>query len=223
MVSITNYAQITNSRRVLYKKLYGKSDVDCINKPSIEDLREALKLLDNKDSKPSLNHPKLKIIQEMMKRIKRTGDKCKGSVFDREACRSKILAIITDMGLPHLFITLNPSDINNPIVSYWNSMSTDEAFDLDNVLPETFPDSDKRAQMVAEDPVIAAQFFNHFVESFLSSFLGFNPSVTSSSTSSDSDSPDLSGPLLNKTIFSGDHARGLKAFFGTVETQGRGD
>ena len=84
---------------------------------------------------------------------------------------------------------------------------------------------------MAEDPVLCAQFFNKFITAFLSSFLGFDVDKLSSTFSSPSEphpksssteNVTLEGPLLNKTIFTGNKDRGLKAFYGTVEAQGRG-
>ena len=68
--------------------------------------------------------------------------------------------------------------------------------------------------MVADDPVLAAQFFHVYIQAFLQSFLGFETKPSADHKPK--------GPLLNETIFTGLNSRGLSAFYGTVETQGRG-
>ena len=209
--------------KYVYTKVYTKNDTAKINEPTVDDFDECLKWMNKKSNLG--NDPHSKKIRQMLQRMKRVGSKVAGSVYDREACRNKIMAIISEHGLPNTFVTINPSDIHNLIVSYWSCLSTDEQFDLDKLMPDDqpYPDANARASFVAKDPVLCAQFFNKFITAFLSAFLGFDPDESSTTFSSSSrDGHTVPGPLLNKTIFTGNHERGLKAFYGTVETSGRG-
>ena len=88
-------------------------------------------------------------------------------------------------------------------------------FNLDTLIGD-FPDAKRRAQLVADDPVLCAEMFHEVITAFLESFLGFEvPSVKATGALPN-------GKLLNETIFTGGDSRGLKGFYGTVECQGRG-
>jgi len=119
---------IYNKTKYVYNKVYSKKDTDTINDPTVDDFNITLKHMNEKSNLG--DDPASKRIKEMMKRVKRIGSKVTGSVYDREACRTKIMGITAEMGLPHLFVTINPSDIHNLIVSYWSSLSSEEQFDL---------------------------------------------------------------------------------------------
>jgi hypothetical protein len=198
----------TGMTRILYKKIWGKKDVAVINAPTLDDFKEALEHLDKK--KPNTVGPRSPQVQrciDLLRRIKLVGSHVRGTVFDRLACRDKMMGMITELGLPSLFITLNPSDIHNPVLSFWRRCQDGQPFDLDELLPADFPSSDKRKGYVAQDPVSAALYFDSVIKSFLSAFLGY-------------DYPK--GQLCGETIFTGKDSTGLKGFFGVVETQGRG-
>lgn len=64
--------------------------------------------------------------------------------------------------------------------------------DLDQILPETIPSTFQRAQIIASHPVATAQFFNVLISSIL-------------------------GSIVKKGVLGP-----IKAYFGTVENQGRG-
>ena len=122
--------------------------------------------------------------------------------------------LITYYGLPALFITINPSDISNAVVSFCHNTST-EPFNLDTLLP-AFPASQQRAQMVAYDPLHASEFFHTLVNSFFETFLGHEQQNIPG---------EVPGKLLNPNIITGDNpGTGLmiNAYFGTVECQNRG-
>jgi hypothetical protein len=123
-----------------------------------------------------------------------------------------MMGLVTAYNLPSLFITLNPADIVNPLVSFWHNAGGTEAFNLDTLLPE-IPDTDARKQIVADDPVHCSEMFDTVVNTFMESFLGFELREVDG----------LTGKLINESIFTGNAKySGLPANFGTVECQGRG-
>jgi hypothetical protein len=205
---------------ILYKKVFSNKATNVTNSLTTEMLAESLKVL--AQSKTLRNQgPAAAHTTQFVDNAKVVGKEVNGSVFQRGACRPELCGLVTNKGLPNLFVTVNPSDIQNPIVSFWNSSDpgTDDApimqFNLDT-LAGAFPTENLRAKLVGDNPVLPALFFNTLIEAFLESFLGFEI---------DRDSPNTclqKGKLLNETIFTGENSRGLKAFYGTVECQGRG-
>lgn len=62
-----------------------------------------------------------------------------------------------DQGLPSFYITINPADVFNPLVKFLAGSE----IDIDNLLPEEVPDYWEQAILVAKNPAIAANFFQH--------------------------------------------------------------
>jgi hypothetical protein len=205
---------------ILYKKLFSKRSTAATNAVTSGQLQVAYSTL--KTTKTLYNKgPACNKTLDLLKNASIVGANMTGSVFERAACRPELLALVTNKNLPNLFVTINPNDLENPIVSFWNGIvngGTDEPamkFNLDTLIGD-FPKKPDRAKIVGNNPVLPAIFFDTVMNAFLESFLGYEI---------DSESPTTSlkkGKLLNDTIFTGLNSRGLKAFYGTVECQGRG-
>ena len=205
---------------LLYKKVFSNSSTTATNSVTSAELKESLASLST--NKTLYNQgPACDKTLKIIKNASIIGANVTGSVFERSACRTELLALVTNKGLPNLFITINPNDLENPIVSFWNGQQTGGhgqpamQFNLDTLRGD-FPNKAARAKLVADNPVLPAIFFDTLMDAFLTSFLGYEV---------DHDSPPTclkKGKLLNETIFTGLDSRGLKAFYGTVECQGRG-
>ncbi|CAF3407623.1 unnamed protein product [Rotaria socialis] len=123
-----------------------------------------------------------------MKHIKVVGGHVMGSAHSRSALRTKIHSLCFNLGLPSLFVTINPVDIHSPVALYFAGVDPD----LDRVPPEVLRTSYERAQIIATHPVATAKVFNCSIKSILKCL--------------------VLGGVLGPT----------KAYFGTVESQGRG-
>jgi hypothetical protein len=202
--------------RVLYKKIFSPGATVATNAPTSAELQTVLELMKDSKSLYGLGAA-ADSVRKMLTNTSIVGSKLKGSVYERAACRNEIIGMVTLMGLPNLFITINPSDINNPIVCFWNTTTGDPLgeFNLSTLVGD-FPTEAQRAKLVSEDPVLPAMFFDTVIDAFLKAFLGFEKPA----------GPDTGilpkGKLLNPTLFTGSESRGLKGFYGTVECQGRG-
>jgi hypothetical protein len=64
-----------------------------------------------------------------------------------------------EKGLPSFYITINPE------VSRWLRI------DINAFLPEDIPDYWDQSVLLAKNPVVAARFFNLYIEAFISPFL----------------------------------------------------
>jgi hypothetical protein len=127
-------------------------------------------------------------VNALMKHIRVISGHVMGSAHSRSALRTKIHALCFNLGLPSLFVTINPADIHSPVALYFAGID----LDLDNIILKTLGTSYERAQVIATHPVATAKFFNCLVKSILKSL--------------------VLGGVLGPA----------NAYFGTVESQGRG-
>ncbi|CAF4614062.1 unnamed protein product, partial [Rotaria magnacalcarata] len=86
-----------------------------------------------------------------------------GSAHSRSALRTKIHSLCFNLGLPSLFVTINPADTHSPVALYFAGV----VLDLDRVLPEVLRTSYERAQIIATHPVATAKFSNCLIKSIL--------------------------------------------------------
>ncbi|KAF5325922.1 hypothetical protein D9611_000998 [Ephemerocybe angulata] len=118
-----------------------------------------------------------------------------GSVSQKIKMRNEIRAIISQRGSPTLFITINPDDYNHPIVSTLATRSSKRS-----QLPAIRSmDSTSRTDLALSHPVACAQFFDAVMNAFAKIILRCGGRA--------------SGPGIFGTC---------DAYYGTVETQGRG-
>ncbi|KAF8317807.1 hypothetical protein F5887DRAFT_928700 [Amanita rubescens] len=123
------------------------------------------------------------------------------STVDRSAAaqlkmRNEIRTMITSLGAPSFFITVNPADVFNPMVN----LLAGNDININQLLPEQVPDYHRQSILIAKDPVLAAQFFHLYMKAFFTAVLGYNPDNVD----------DISPGLLGIT----------KGYYGVVEAQG---
>jgi len=157
--------------RILSKIFFSTDSHKAINAISSADLQKILDIFTETSTLFGSNTAEVKRIRELIKHLKIIGKHSRDSVYAREAARGKMMGLVTLYGLPNIFVTINLSDISNPIVSFWNQ-TMETSFNLDDLMPD-FPNKAARAQMVADDPVHAAQMFHTVIEAFLKAFLGY--------------------------------------------------
>jgi hypothetical protein len=99
-------------------------------------------------------------ITALRKHLFSVSSRVKGSNQSRIKLRSQIWATSIMLNLPSLWITINPSDLHDPIAQLFAG----EEIDLDRFLEMKAkgPDADQRAKNIASDPYAAAKFF-HFL------------------------------------------------------------
>jgi len=133
----------------------------------------------------------------LMKEVNTITSHVPGSAASRVVMRNEIRALTMKVGLPSFFITVNPADIHNPIVRFLAGKD----INIDALLPEQGPDSWEQSVLIAKNPVVAARFFDTYLQAFISTLLGYDPTQK-----------DLTGGVLGL----------VKAHYGCVEAQGRG-
>jgi hypothetical protein len=86
-----------------------------------------------------------------------------GSDQSRYQVRSQIWSTTMCKGPPGLWMTINPSDLHDPIVQVFAG----EGIDLDQFVKAMGPDSHRRAQNIAKDPFAVSEFFHFTVKTIL--------------------------------------------------------
>ena len=137
-------------------------------------------------------------VQSLMRDIHMVNSTVMGSNSARTAMREEIRSMIVSLGALCLFITINPADLYNPLVR----VLAGEDLSLDSFPADSGPNRTffNQSQFIATNPVVAAQFFDIYLNTFFSSILAHSP-----------DKEKRKG-LFGYT----------KAFYGCAEAQGRG-
>ena len=133
----------------------------------------------------------------LMKEVKAISSHVPGSPESRLTMRNEIRANVLSLGVPSFFLTVNPADVYSPIVKFLAGND----IDVDNLLPDQVPTYWEQAGVVACNPCIAAEFFDTYINAFISAILRYDPKQRSTQ-------PGILGVT--------------KAYYGCVEAQGRG-
>lgn len=124
--------------------------------------------------------------------------KVQGSNQSRIQLRSQIWSTCLKKNPPSLWITINPSDLHDPIAQVFAG----EKIDLDKFVSTMGPDLDQRSRNIAADPYAAAKFFHFTIRTILETLFGIKVTTFQ---------------VKNRTGIFGR----VSAYFGTVESQGR--
>ena len=112
-------------------------------KPETEEEKECFKLLSD------LDHVNYKV---------------KGSITSKKYMRNEIWALVSYLGAPSWFITFAPADVKHPLALYFADTQLEYT-------PE-FRVREERLNLIANNPIAGARFFNVMVELFLKHVLG---------------------------------------------------
>ncbi|KAK0436979.1 uncharacterized protein EV420DRAFT_1487302 [Desarmillaria tabescens] len=124
-----------------------------------------------------------------------------GTDKSRRSIRSKIWSMNLVFNLPSLWITINPSDMHNPIAQ----VLAGENIDLDHFVKTAGPNLEDRGLNMASDPFAATQYFHLVISIVLQELFGIKGATSGSFMS------------RKEEIF------GLvNAYIGAVEAQGQG-
>ncbi|CAF4906462.1 unnamed protein product [Rotaria socialis] len=76
------------------------------------------------------------VLNKLLNHIKTIGGRVMGSAYSHAALRTRNHALIFNLGLPSIFLTLNPADIHSPVALYFavaNTWSTPSRLTRDNI------------------------------------------------------------------------------------------
>ncbi|KAF8804157.1 hypothetical protein BYT27DRAFT_7302151 [Phlegmacium glaucopus] len=139
----------------------------------------------------------VRILRNQLSAVK---TKVQGSDESRNSIRSKIWGTNILHNPPSLWVTINPSDMQDPIAQVFAGVE----IDLNRFCNTAGPDSVDRALNMAGDPYASAKFFHFMIETILEVLIGV--------------SKRRNGTIVRKEGILGI----VKSYVGTVEAQGRG-
>jgi hypothetical protein len=99
----------------------------------------------------------------LMDQVDNVGASIHGSLAGKKRMRSELWSLIAFQGAPSWFITLSPIDMKHPLCIYWADTKTTFKPDL--------REYNKRARLVASNPVAGARFFHFLVQLFIKHLL----------------------------------------------------
>ena len=135
-------------------------------------------------------------VHTLMQDVQSINSTVMGSNAARMAMHEEIRSMVAQHGVPSFFITINPADVYNPLISFLAGKD----IDIEN-LPASYKfDYFTQSKLIAENPVLASRFFDIYMNYFYLSVLGYT-----------------AGWQRKKGLFGY-----TKAFYGCVEAQGHG-
>ncbi|KAK1861326.1 hypothetical protein I4F81_003910 [Pyropia yezoensis] len=124
-----------------------------------------------------------------------------GSNEERSTWRQQAYAMCQSFGFPSIFFAVTPDDVNSLTVMYYAGVADPDIF-FDERLA-ALPSRCERFNVVSKDPAACALFFGRMLNVVVRDLLGWNESE-------------------GRSVEGGGVFGVTKAFFGVVETQGRG-
>ena len=149
------------------------------------------------------------VASQAMSFLAPSASKMWGSNDERKALQSKAFSLWNTFGQPTLFVTFNPHDVGSLTVCAYAGHFGNELVDLAHAPCHNcqqclkFPTEREMFKLVAKDPFAAARYFDRVNKIFIKRILGWDIA---------NEKPMDEGGLFGT----------CKAFFGSVETQGRG-
>lgn len=140
-------------------------------------------------------------VQSFRKHLTAVRAKVMGTDESRVSIRSKIWSLTAQIGPPSLWITINPSDVGDPIAQVLAGVD----IDLDKFDRILGPDASARSSTIVGDPYAAAKFFHFIIDTVLRELFGIQAATNNRH-------------IAKKTGIFGH----MSSYIGAVEAQGRG-
>lgn len=141
-------------------------------------------------------------VRSLRKHVSAVRAKVMGTDESRIKIRRQIWSTIVVQGPPSLWITINPSDTNDPLAQ----VLAGSDINLDDFISCSGPNSTTRSHTIAADPYAAATFFNLIINAVIEELFGIKGHSTKKQKIS-----------RKEGIFGK-----VASYVGTVEAQGRG-
>jgi hypothetical protein len=139
---------------LLIKRQNWQSTMDDIASLTVNQLQEAVKTV---TTGQKFRDP---IIRRLLRNIETIGMQVAGSFAQKLRMRSEIRGLITRYGMPAFWITINPSDLRNPLVLILAGVE----YSGDNLAAAS---AAIREAAATSNPVAVAEFFHHVCEAIL--------------------------------------------------------
>lgn len=171
---------------------------DTLNSLTADTIARVAHRLENEVSRSLLTSEE-KAVYTLLEKVNAVASKSPGSEAHKLSMRGDIRSgFFPTFGIPHLFLTVNPSAAHSPI---FQAIYGDYQVDLSKRVPNLVP-STERAKRLAEDPVAAADFYDQSIHNLFEHLFGWDFEARCSKKG---------GLILGE----------LHAFYGTNELTGR--
>ncbi|THH11046.1 hypothetical protein EW146_g8175 [Bondarzewia mesenterica] len=182
------------SARLQMRRRNFESDARILSSISADSLASAEE--EEKNNQP-ISDPAIRLLR---RHVHATGARVQGCDSSRYQLRSQIWATTVRKGPPTVWMTVNPCDLHDPIAQVFAG----HTIDMDAFIATAGPDKDQRARTIANDPYAAAKFFHFIIRTVLKTLMNIEIGD-------------------DGHVHSGMGVMGeVAAYFGTVESQGRG-
>ena len=147
--------------KLLVRRQNWKSTTDDISSLTVDELEDAAKAIAERQT---INNP---IIRRLQENITSIGMQVPGSFSEKLQFRSKIRGLNVRHAMPDIWMTINPSDLKNPLVL--NLAGLEYSGDA---LPTA--NAAIHRTIATSNPVAVAQFFHHICKGVFDGLLGTN-------------------------------------------------
>lgn len=159
---------------------------------------DLLKAAEEEKRRAPITNPAARSLRELVSSLR---TKVPGTDESRTGMRSQIWGLTTLKNPASVWVTINPSDTNDPIAQVFAG----EDINLSDFVKTAGPNSTQRAKNIASDPFAAAKFFHYIIAAVLEELFGIKVNKDRGTITRE---PDILGIV--------------EAYVGTVEAQGRG-
>ena len=106
--------------------------------------------------------------------VRAVGRNIPGTILARGQRRQEIKSMMLALGVPSLFITINPSEIHSRIMLYYAGKINESCLDGNEELPVDYQSLRERARVAAKNPYAVAKFFKTIIDAFITALLGWS-------------------------------------------------
>ena len=155
--SILQRRQALAAAKVEIKSRRFQQDSQHLRTITLEKLRQAQ---EEEGAGRAVSDPAIQLLKQ---HVYGTLGRVMGSDQSRSRMRSQIWSTTMSKGPPTLWMTINPSDLHDPIAQVF----VGEDIDLDKFCKSMGPDAHARAQNIAKDPYAATEYFHFMIDTIL--------------------------------------------------------
>ena len=142
--------------RLMTSKPFFTKTAEQIVSLSVDDIKQVLNDFEKSKVSASSRNPQ---VNALLSQVKAVGGRVMGSAHSRSTLRNQIHGLIFNQGLPSIFLTINPADINSRVALYFAGVD----LDLGAIIPNNLPSTYQRAEIIASHPVATAKFFHRLI------------------------------------------------------------
>ncbi|KAF8557057.1 hypothetical protein OG21DRAFT_1596173 [Imleria badia] len=102
-------------------------------------------------------------VRDLLKQVSHVTAHVDGSSGVKVHRRNEIRGLMVEKGLPSFYLTINPTDVYNPIIK----LLSGSEFDIDNMTPDDVPNYWTQSILIANNPVITSRFFHLYMTAFV--------------------------------------------------------